>query len=104
MEAPGMLASHYAPQQLVRLEAETAAPNEFHIGFGAVPGDATLSASGDLAEAAARLFDLLHTAQASGRAAIAVAPVPQHGLGLAINDRLRRAAAPRQEVPPAHWA
>jgi L-threonylcarbamoyladenylate synthase len=93
--APGMMASHYAPQQPVRLVAETASPDEFHIGFGHVKGDATLSASGDLTEAAARLFDLLHVAQASGRAGIAVAPVPNHGLGLAINDRLARAAAPR---------
>ena len=93
--APGMLASHYAPQQPVRLNAVTAQPDEYHIGFGAVAGDASLSARGDLAEAAARLFDLLHAAQASGRAGIAVAPVPDHGLGLAINDRLRRAAAPR---------
>ena len=95
VEAPGMMASHYAPQQPVRLEAETARPGEFHIGFGPVSGDATLSASGDLTEAAGRLFDLLHVAQASGRAGIAVAPVPNHGLGLAINDRLARAAAPR---------
>ncbi|WP_156256051.1 L-threonylcarbamoyladenylate synthase [Sandarakinorhabdus oryzae] len=93
--APGMLASHYAPQQPVRLEAVTAQPGEFHIGFGPVAGDASLSANGDLTEAAAQLFDLLHVAQASGRAAIAVAPVPRHGLGLAINDRLARAAAPR---------
>ncbi|WP_372915021.1 L-threonylcarbamoyladenylate synthase [Sandarakinorhabdus sp.] len=93
--APGMMESHYAPQQPVRLEAVTAQPDEFHIGFDTVAGDATLSASGDLAEAAVRLFDLLHTAQASGRAGIAVAPVPNHGLGLAINDRLQRAAAPR---------
>jgi L-threonylcarbamoyladenylate synthase len=93
--APGMMESHYAPEQPVRLEAVTAGPDEYHIGFGAVAGDATLSASGDLTEAAARLFDLLHVAQASGRAGIAVAPVPNHGLGLAINDRLARAAAPR---------
>jgi L-threonylcarbamoyladenylate synthase len=95
IEAPGMLESHYAPRQPVRLEAVTAEPHEFHIGFGAVAGDATLSASGDLVEAAARLFDLLHAAEASGGAGIAVAPVPALGLGLAINDRLRRAAAPR---------
>ncbi|PZN92052.1 MAG: translation factor Sua5, partial [Alphaproteobacteria bacterium] len=93
--APGMMASHYAPLQPVRLEALTASPAEFHIGFGGVAGDASLSPSGDLAEAAARLFDLLHVAEASGRAAIAVAPVPRHGLGLAINDRLKRAAAPK---------
>lgn len=93
--APGMLASHYAPRQPVRLDAAAAAVDEYHIGFGAVAGDATLSASGDLTEAAARLFDLLHTAQASQRAAIAVAPVPFTGLGAAINDRLQRAAAAR---------
>ncbi|WP_313671566.1 Sua5 family C-terminal domain-containing protein, partial [Sandarakinorhabdus sp.] len=85
----------YAPDQPVRLEAATAWPDEFHIGFGPVKGDATLSADGDLTEAAARLFDLLHIAQASGCAGIAVAPVPNQGLGLAINDRLARAAAPR---------
>jgi L-threonylcarbamoyladenylate synthase len=90
-----MIDSHYAPRQPVRLEALTAAPDEFHIGFGAVAGDINLSAAGDVTQAAARLFDLLHLAQASGRARIAVAPVPISGLGLAINDRLRRAAAPR---------
>lgn len=95
VQAPGMLVSHYAPQQPLRLEAETARADEFHIGFGPVAGDATLSAGGDLTEAAARLFDQLHVAQASGRAGIAVAPVPNQGLGLAINDRLARAAAPR---------
>lgn len=95
VQAPGMLASHYAPAQPVRLEAGTAQAHEFHIGFGAVAGDASLSASGDLVAAAARLFDLLHLAEASGKAGIAVAPVPRHGLGLAINDRLARAAAPR---------
>lgn len=96
VEAPGMMESHYAPDQPVRLAAVTARADEFHIGFGAVAGDASLSARGDLVEAAARLFDLLHRAQASGRAGIAVAPVPHHGLGLAINDRLARAAAPRE--------
>ncbi len=93
--APGMMESHYAPRQPVRLGAMTAGPDEFHIGFGAVAGDASLSEGGDLVLAAARLFDLLHVAEASGRAAIAVAPVPHRGLGLAINDRLQRAAAPR---------
>jgi L-threonylcarbamoyladenylate synthase len=95
VEAPGMLESHYAPAQPVRLEALTAGPDEFHIGFGPVSGDASLSPSGNLTEAAAQLFDLLHIAEASGRAGIAVAPVPDTGLGLAINDRLKRAAAPR---------
>ncbi len=93
--APGQLASHYAPRQPVRLGARSASRAEFHIGFGAVRGDASLSAAGDVDEAAARLFDLLHDAQASGRAGIAVAPVPERGLGVAINDRLRRAAAGR---------
>lgn len=93
--APGQLASHYAPEQPVRLHALTANPHEFHIGFGAVRGDLSLSAAGDTIEAAANLFDALHIAQASGRAAIAVAPVPMAGLGVAINDRLARAAAER---------
>ncbi len=89
--APGMLLSHYAPRLPIRLDAASAAAHEFHIGFGPVTGDESLSASGDLGEAAARLFDLLHRADASGRTAIAVAPIPAHGLGAAINDRLRRA-------------
>ena len=93
--APGQLASHYAPAQPVRLDAATAEPDEFHIGFGAVAGDLSLSPTGDLTEAAAKLFEALHLAQASGRRAIAIAPIPDHDLGLAINDRLRRAAAPR---------
>ncbi len=93
--APGQLASHYAPRQPVRLDARSASLREFHIGFGAVRGDASLSAAGDVDEAAARLFDLLHDAQASSRAGIAVAPIPERGLGVAINDRLRRAAAAR---------
>jgi L-threonylcarbamoyladenylate synthase len=95
--APGQLASHYAPAQPVRLDAATAERGEFHIGFGPVAGDRSLSRTGDLTEAAAELFDALHAAQASGRPAIAVAPIPAHGLGAAINDRLRRAAAPREE-------
>jgi L-threonylcarbamoyladenylate synthase len=93
--APGQLASHYAPEQPVRLGALTAAAHEFHIGFGAVRGDLSLSPAGDTIEAAANLFEALHVAQASGRAAIAVAPVPMAGLGVAINDRLARAAAER---------
>ncbi len=92
VSAPGMMASHYAPRLPLRLDAAAARPDEFHLGFGSVTGDASLSPSGDLVEAAARLFDLLHVAEASGRGAIAVAPVPDAGLGAAINDRLRRAA------------
>lgn len=93
IEAPGQLASHYAPSKPLRLEADTAAEDEFLIGFGELSGDVSLSPSGDLVEAAASLFDLLHQADASEKARIAVAQVPEHGLGVAINDRLRRAAA-----------
>ncbi|MTH34742.1 threonylcarbamoyl-AMP synthase [Paracoccus limosus] len=92
--APGQLISHYAPRASLRLQADSARPGELLIGFGPIKGDMTLSDSGDLAEAAARLFDLLHRADDQGRP-IAVAPVPETGLGAAINDRLRRAAAPR---------
>jgi len=93
IEAPGQLASHYAPSKPLRLNASSAEPDEYLIGFGSIAGDANLSASGDLVEAAARLFDLLHQADASEEPRIAVAPVPDRGLGSAINDRLRRAAA-----------
>ncbi|MBB4633237.1 L-threonylcarbamoyladenylate synthase [Sphingosinicella soli] len=95
VEAPGMMASHYAPSKPLRLEAQSAHPGEFLIGYGAVAGEISLSPSGDPAEAAARLFDCLHAADTSSCTAIAVAPVPPEGLGAAINDRLRRAAAPR---------
>jgi L-threonylcarbamoyladenylate synthase len=90
--APGQLATHYAPRKPLRLEAGAARPEEWLIGFGAITGDDSLSASGNLREAAARLFDALHRADASDRTAIAVAPVPRDGLGEAINDRLGRAA------------
>ncbi len=95
--APGQLASHYAPVAPVRLNATTARPDEVLVGFGAVRGDLTLSASGDLVEAAAALFHTLREAdmRAGPGGAIAFAPVPETGLGRAINDRLRRAAAPR---------
>jgi len=95
IEAPGQLASHYAPAKPLRLNATTAGPGEFLIGFGSIGGNDNLSATGDLVEAASRLFDLLHHADASAEPHIAVAPVPDSGLGAAINDRLRRAAAPR---------
>lgn len=93
IEAPGQLASHYAPGKPVRLDAIEADGNEFHIGFGAVPGDWNLSPSGDLSEAAANLYEALHRAAADARPRLAVAPVPEEGVGVAINDRLRRAAA-----------
>ncbi len=92
IEAPGQLVSHYAPSKPVRLNVSNAAAHEFHIGFGAIRGDVNLSAKGDLAEAAAHLFALLHRADASGRTEIAVAPIPNQGIGVAINDRLQRAA------------
>jgi L-threonylcarbamoyladenylate synthase len=93
IESPGQLASHYAPSKPLRLDAVEARGDEWLIGFGAVAGDATLSASGDLIEAAANLFERLHQAEAAAEPRIAVAPIPDTGLGSAINDRLRRAAA-----------
>src|SRR4029450_5761676 len=100
LEAPGMLASHYAPSKPVRLDATEARAGEYLLGFGPVAGQATLSASGDLVEAAARLFDLLHEADAATELGIAVAPIPGDGLAAAIRDRLQRAAAPRSPLPP----
>ncbi|MDQ1900257.1 L-threonylcarbamoyladenylate synthase [Paracoccus sp. WLY502] len=91
--APGQLTSHYAPQAPLRLNAPDPTPDETHIAFGQ-PGPFTLSETGDLTQAAARLFDTLRRADREGRP-ISVAPIPDHGLGAAINDRLRRAAAPR---------
>ncbi len=94
IEAPGQLASHYAPGKPVRLDATQVAPDDFLIGFGSVTGDCTLSERGDLAEAAARLYACLHEGAQSDKPRIAVAPVPEQGIGIAINDRLRRAATP----------
>ncbi|MEM9578493.1 MAG: L-threonylcarbamoyladenylate synthase [Pseudomonadota bacterium] len=94
ISAPGQLASHYAPKAPVRLEATDRQGNEVLLGFGPVQGDINLSPAGDLREAAARLFECLHKLDARARP-IAVAPIPKEGLGAAINDRLRRAAAPR---------
>ena len=97
--APGQLASHYAPEAALRLDAPAPEPGEVWIGFGPGCDDAafSLSPSGDLAEAAAKLFAMLRAAdKAAGPGGrIAVAPVPLRGLGRAINDRLSRAAAPR---------
>jgi L-threonylcarbamoyladenylate synthase len=93
IEAPGQLARHYSPGKPLRLGATDAASDEFLIGFGEVPGDCSLSPSGDLAEAAARLYDCLHRAAGSELRRIAVAAIPDDGMGAAINDRLRRAAA-----------
>ncbi|MDB5665335.1 L-threonylcarbamoyladenylate synthase [Cypionkella sp.] len=95
--APGQLESHYAPAASVRLNAETANPGEVRLGFGAGVADLNLSPSADLIEAAANLFHMLreadHLAGQGGR--ISIAAIPENGLGRAINDRLRRAAAPR---------
>jgi len=91
--SPGRLAAHYAPDAPVRIEAISAAPGEAFIGFGDVgSGDWNLSPSGDLREAAANLFRMLREADRTRPSGIAVAPVPDRGLGEAINDRLRRAA------------
>jgi L-threonylcarbamoyladenylate synthase len=93
IEAPGQMASHYAPSKPVRLNVTAPVGDEYLIGFGAVAGDENLSVAGDLAQAAANLFEALHNADESSAAAIAVAPIPQEGIGIAINDRLSRAAA-----------
>jgi L-threonylcarbamoyladenylate synthase len=92
IEAPGQMLRHYAPGKPVRLDAGEARNDEFLIGFGAIAGDCSLSPSGDMAQAAARLYACLHEAAASDFPGIAVAPIPQAGIGAAINDRLRRAA------------
>jgi L-threonylcarbamoyladenylate synthase len=95
--APGMLESHYAPRAQLRLDAEAPRGGETYLAFGsdAPPGGLTLSKSGDLIEAAANLYAHLRALDASGAQTIAVAPIPDHGLGEAIRDRLTRAAAPR---------
>jgi L-threonylcarbamoyladenylate synthase len=102
--APGMLASHYAPRTPVRLNAEGVEAGEALLAFGpaAIPGaDAAhavmnLSSRGDLTEAAANLFGYLRALDLKGARAIAVMPMPHHGLGEAINDRLSRAAVGRE--------
>ena len=97
IEAPGMLASHYAPRARLRLDAAAPREGEAYLAFGteAPPGGLTLSARGDVVEAAANLYAHLRALDATGAACIAVAPIPAHGLGEAISDRLARAAAPR---------
>ncbi|EPR16529.1 translation factor Sua5 [Sphingobium indicum IP26] len=93
IEAPGQLESHYAPSKPVRLNALKAEKDEYLIGFGLMPCHVNLSPDADLREAAAHLFAALHMADASAAERIAVAPIPNEGIGVAINDRLRRAAA-----------
>ena len=91
-----MLASHYAPNAELRLDAEAPRDGEVYLGFGGRNGAMNLSPGGDLHEAARNLFSMLHELDESA-ARIAVAPIPHRGLGEAINDRLQRAAAPRGE-------
>lgn len=93
IEAPGQLSRHYSPGKPMKLSASRAEDGEYFIGFGELDGDCNLSPSGDLIEAAARLYDCLHRAAASEKPAIAVAPIPYGEVGRAINDRLRRAAS-----------
>ncbi|MXO96935.1 threonylcarbamoyl-AMP synthase [Erythrobacter aquimaris] len=94
IEAPGQLASHYAPGKPLRLRADDRADDEFMIGFGEIAGDCTLSEAGNLEEAASRLYACLHEGARSDKPRIAVASIPDRGIGAAINDRLRRAATP----------
>ena len=91
IEAPGQMSSHYAPTKPVRLNVTAPEPEEWLIGFGSIPGDHNLSESGNLAQAAANLFDAMHQADASVARSIAVASIPHEGIGIAINDRLNRA-------------
>jgi L-threonylcarbamoyladenylate synthase len=89
------MASHYAPDAAMRLNATTREKGELMLGFGQVVCDMNLSPSGDLLEAAANLFHHMRELDQMGADRIAVSPIPEVGLGRAINDRLRRAAAPR---------
>lgn len=104
IEAPGMMRSHYAPRAHMRLNVNTPRKGEALLAFGKAHDqnlpeyNLNLSPKGDLVEAAANLYDYLKQLDATGVETIAVQPIPDHGLGEAINDRLRRAAAPRSEV------
>lgn len=93
--APGQIQSHYAPRAAVRLNAVEFEPGEARLGFGPVACDLNLSPTGDMTEAAANLFENLHRLDATGAQTIAISPIPHLGLGVAINDRLSRAAAAR---------
>lgn len=91
--APGQLLRHYAPKNILRINAEKPDKDEYFIGFGNIDGDLNLSKSGNLTEAAANLFAFLHLADEKASCGkIAVAPIPLSGLGLAINDRIKRAS------------
>ena len=93
--ALGQLTSHYAPNASLRLNANTFMQDEKSLGFGDIRGDLNLSLTANLREATANLFSMLHELDAREGSKIAVAPIPNHGLGVAINDRLTRAAAPK---------
>lgn len=95
LSAPGQMVSHYAPGAAVRLNVTNPQDHEAYLGFGKMDCTLNLSPAGDLTEAAANLFAAFHALDARNPQAIAVAPIPDTGLGRAINDRLRRAAAPR---------
>lgn len=95
ISAPGQMVSHYAPSAQVRLNATSFAADELGLGFGSVECDLNLSPTGNLVEAASNLFSMLHLLDHRNSAKIAVSPIPSQGIGAAINDRLNRAAAPR---------
>ena len=99
--SPGQLATHYAPATPLRLDAASATPGEALLAFGPLPPHdgpvINLSTSGDLIEAAANLFAALRALDKTGASTIAVMPIPDTGLGEAITDRLRRAAAPQRK-------
>ncbi len=95
IKSPGMLESHYAPNAQLRLNAASAEKGEVLLAFGDAEGEMNLSKSGDLTEAAANIFAMLRALDKTGAKRIAVMPIPMEGLGIAINDRLMRAAAPR---------
>ncbi|MCH8998050.1 MAG: translation factor Sua5, partial [Proteobacteria bacterium] len=102
IKSPGMLSHHYAPTRPLRLDATEVGPDEALLAFGPAPlagaaATRNLSEAGDPTEAAARLFAALHELDRPEFAAIAVMPIPDAGLGAAINDRLRRAAAPPEK-------
>ncbi|RME68667.1 MAG: translation factor Sua5, partial [Alphaproteobacteria bacterium] len=99
VKSPGQLASHYAPTAPLRMNATACGRDEALLGFGDVAGTLNLSPSGDLVEAAANLFAMLRALDARRPHAIAVAPIPDRGLGKAINDRLMRAAAAKDDQP-----
>ena len=95
ISAPGQLSSHYAPKGSIRLNSKVFKKNEVSLGFGEILCDLNLSRKANLTEAAANLFDYLHRLDEMGAEKIAVSPIPEEGIGIAINDRLRRAAAPK---------